>query len=306
MSVALRRSAAIGILLILTANLFGGASYPVQKLALEGLPPATIALLRTLVALVPMLWLVRRRGWDPAAFPRGDRLRILFLGTFAYGLPLLLGIVGVKLASAANASILILLEPVTIVAAAWLLLGERVGLGKVIGIVAGLAGALFIVLEGVSPADLLAGSFAGEHATGNLLLAVHGVLWGLYTPIAKPLCERYGTVELTMLTLVGALPLLLPAAALEWTQWSANEAALRSLLWCLALGLFVSLLGTFFWLAALQRLRASTIAPFVFLQPFVGVLLGVLLLDEVLTPAAMGGGGLIVLGVALSIRREAR
>lgn len=301
MKPAVRRGAAVGFFLIVVANLLGGGSYPVQKLALEGLPPATIALARTLVGLALLAIWTWHRGFRLAAYSRGERLRLLFLGTGAFALPLLLGVIGVERASAANASILILLEPVTIVAFAWLLLGDRVGPLKLVGIGAGLAGALLIVVSGVSVAEL----FAGDHATGNLILVVHAILWGLYTPIAKPLTERHDAIELTMLTLAAALILLVPAAAGEWNEWSLDGAALVAFGWCAALGVFVSLLGTLLWLAALGRLRASTIAPFIFLQPFVGVLVGTLFLEEVLTRAAIGGGALIVVGVVLSMKREA-
>ena len=59
---------ALGFLLIISSNLLAGFCYPMQKLALEGLPPATITLVRTCIGLVPMTILVWRRGIDLASY----------------------------------------------------------------------------------------------------------------------------------------------------------------------------------------------------------------------------------------------
>jgi O-acetylserine/cysteine efflux transporter len=74
-------------------------------------------------------------------------------------------------------------------------------------------------------------------------------------------------------------------------------------MWTLWLGLLGSFLGTVLWTYSLTQLRASTIAPFVFLQPFAGVLSGHLVLGEVITTEALVGGAFIALGVVLVVLR---
>jgi drug/metabolite transporter (DMT)-like permease len=288
----------LALVAIVSANLIGGISYPIQKIALQGLPPATVTLLRNLVALALLLWLVRRRGplprWD-----RADHLRVLAIGTCAFALPMWLGIVGVERSTASNASILILLEPVTILLLAALFLGERITPRQLCGVGLGLAGALVIVLEGASASDLL----AGEHLLGNLVLALHGILWGLYTPLAKPLSARHDALDLCLrATLVGVLALV-PLALLEHESWQAGPELLPALGWTLALGLFVSFASTWLWLWALAHIAASRVAGFVFLQPLAGVLFGLGLLGESLSTSARIGAGLIVAGVAFDLLR---
>ncbi|MEW6072812.1 MAG: DMT family transporter [Planctomycetota bacterium] len=289
---------ATGVLLIFLANLLGGLSYPAQKLALAGLPPGTIALARTVIGFVPLAILARRRGFRLAGWDRPARRSILAAGSLAYAAPILLGVVGVERSTAANASILILLEPATIVVAAWLVLGERIGRAKLAGVALGLLGALAIVLEGADPAEMV----MGEHFAGNLILAVHGILWGFYTPLVKPLRPRCDSIGISAGTLAVAIPFLLPFAVLEWDEWSLGPAAWRALAWCVALGIFLSFLGTVFWVAALRHLSAASVAPFIFLQPFAGVLAGAIFLGERLSAAAIGGGVLIAAGVAVALR----
>ncbi len=285
------------ILWIALANVIGGVSYPAQKAALAGLPPATVTALRSGVALVAFLFLAGRSLSKLRAWSRADLARAFALGTVAFALPMWLGIVGVERSSAANASILILLEPVTIVAIAWVVLGERIGRSKLVGIALGLAGALCIVLEGASLGDL----FGSQHFTGNALLALHGVLWGCYTPLAKPLVEKHDPVHLSLVTTACGFAFLIPAALLEAPRWHAGPELASSLRWCVGLGLFVSFLSIVLWLAALRHIPATSVAGFVFLQPLAGVLGGILLLGERLSTASLVGGLLIVAGVSLDI-----
>lgn len=296
------RARMLALVAIVLANVVGGASYPAQKLALQGLPPATVTLVRNLVAFVALSLLLRRRRLDFSGWTRADVVRAGWLGTVAFALPMWLGIIGVQRSTAANASILILIEPVTIVLLAWLFLGERIGPAKFGSIVLGLAGALAMVLEGGSLEDL----FSGRHFTGNALLALHGVLWGLHTPIAKPLSARHDAVTLTWLTVAFSLPIGLVAALLEAPQWQAGPELGPALGWATGLGLVVSFGAVLLWLAALRHIPAASVAGFVFLQPLAGVLIGVGLLGETLSTAALVGGALIVAGVALDVVATAR
>jgi drug/metabolite transporter (DMT)-like permease len=285
------------LLAIVLANVLGGASYPAQKIALAGLPPATVSCLRNAVAVVALLVGRRLFGGPRAAWSRAELLRAVLIGSLAFALPMALGIFGVERAGASNASILILLEPITIVGIAWLFLGERLGRWKVVALVLGFAGALAIVLEGASPHAL----FASDLMLGNLMLALHGILWGCYTPLAKPLAERHEPFDLCLrTTLVGTLALV-PFAWLECADWQAGPTLAPALAWTVALGFCVSFGGTILWLVALRHIEATRVAGFVFLQPLTGVLIGVGWLGERLTLAATAGAALIALAVALDL-----
>jgi drug/metabolite transporter (DMT)-like permease len=291
---AARRAAVIAIVV---ANVIGGLSYPAQKAALAGLPPATVTVLRGIVALVPLMILVRARPTTRRRWTRAELGRLFALGTLAYAAPMWLGIVGMERSSSANASILILLEPVTILVLAWLWLGERVGALKLAGVALGLVGALVIVLEEAELGELL----ASERFLGNALLALHGVLWGLHTPLAKPLSQRHDALRLCLGTTVVGVVALLPVAWLERGEWHAGPELVPALAWTVALGLFVSFGSVVLWLWSLRTIPASSVAGFVFIQPLAGVLAGVGLLGERLTPRALFGAALISVAVALDV-----
>ncbi len=108
-------------------------------------------------------------------------------------------------------------------------------------------------------------------------------------------------MDITFAAMVFALLLLVPAALARRRSGHAGPELQSALLWTLALGVIASFGGTVLWVVALQKLDASTVAPFVFLQPLSGVLAGHLVLGEVLTPEAMVGAVLIGAGVLLVI-----
>jgi O-acetylserine/cysteine efflux transporter len=240
---------------------------------------------------------VRRSLGELRRWSRADLGRALLVGTLAFAAPMWIGIVGVERSTAANASILVLLEPVTIVALSTAFLGERIGPAKAAGLALGLGGAACIVFEGAELGDLV----SGEHFQGNLLLALHGCLWGLHSPLAKSLVERRDPLLVTLIVLACGFFALVPAALLEAPRWHAGPELAPALAWTVGLGLVVSLASILLWLAALRRIPATSVAGFVFLQPLTGVLAGVCLLDEGLTRAGILGGALIVAGVALDV-----
>ncbi|MHC5210850.1 MAG: DMT family transporter [Planctomycetota bacterium] len=308
----------LAVLCIVLANVIGGSSYLGQKLALEGLPPATVIVLRNLIAIacmLPWVWFARRKraatatglglGDGRLAKWRDDIPRVLAAGVLGYAAPLLLGIVGLEHSTSGNGSILILLEPPAIVFFSWLLLRERIRLLQVAGLLLGLVGAARIVTEQAPWTELL----ASEHARGNLTLALHGILWGLYSPLMLPVIRRHGAVDATFASMLAALVLLVPAALMEAGAWEAGPALAPALGWTLALGVLASFLGTVLWSASLAVLDASAVAPFVFLQPLAGVLAGHLVLGETLSQAALlgalliGAGVLLVIGPGLRARR---
>ena len=289
--------------LIVLANLIGGSTYLAQKMALEGLPAATVTALRNGIAMLCLMaWAARGgAGGIRLRFTAREHARLALIGMLGYAAPLLLGIWGLRGSTSGNASILILLEPPSIVLFSCLLLGERIRWLQGVGLAAGLAGALWIVIGDPGQGAALGELFAGRYLGGNAVLALHGVLWGLYSPLMIPLARRHRPSDVTFAAMLWGMALLVPAALLEAGSWHGGPTLTPALTWTLALGIVGSFGGTILWVESLRWLDGSTVAPFVFLQPLAGVLAGHFVLDERLSAAALEGGLLIAAGVLLVI-----
>ena len=281
-----RRLVAIAIV----ANLIGGTSYVLTKIALEGLTETTLIVVRTVVALAVLVPIAGGRLRPLLRVGGADRRRLLAMGAFGYALPLVLGSYGVRRSTATNAALLIGTEPLAVVVLGALLLGEPLTRARIVALTLGVLGATILVTNGI---PLLTVAYA-PHVAGDLLLVVHGVAWAIYTIAGKSLLERYDPIAVATASLAVALPLLIPPTAFElpgivW-EWSRLAPALAA---AVTLGLVVSALMTVLWTTALRGMDASYLAGFIFLQPLAGVALGALILGERVTPFVLAGGALV-------------
>ncbi len=283
---------------IALSNILGGSTYAATASALKGFPLKDMILLRMALCaalFLPLAWRGRRRL---ATTSLRDWAFMISVGLFGYSLPLALGTYGVKLSSSTNASLLIGIEPVAIVLLSTLFLGETLTRLKIISIVLGLTGAMLITFSSPS---MLPEAFV-DRFKGDMILVAHGCFWALYTVLGKPALKHVAPLDFTAVTsiigffgvAVWAGPGAHPAA---WA--AAPHSAWLALSYLSIAGSF---LGVIFWNEALKTLKASSAANFIFLQPVVGVLLGVGLQGDQLTRWSAAGGALVLSGMWLGNR----
>jgi drug/metabolite transporter (DMT)-like permease len=134
---------------------------------------------------------------------------------------------------------------------------------------------------------------------GDLIMVGAAVVWAAYTVGARPLIERYGSVQTTAWTLwVGAVGIfLIGVPSLLEQRWSAVGAAgwgglLFSALFSIGLAYLI-------WYRGVERLGGARTAVFSNVTPVVALLTGALWLDERLTPLSVLGAALVIAGVML-------
>ncbi len=271
---------------ILLAQICGGSAPALTKLALDGLGPWSLVVVRQLLgtALLAVLWRARRPAEPAPRFERRDLGLLLLLAWGGFALPQILNAVGLQLSTATNGALLIPLEPIGIVLGGALLLGERLTARRAASLALGIGGATLIVLQGDPEA-------ATGDVRGDLLMALGHLSWAIYTLAAKPLVTRHDALRVTLVgSLLSPLPLL-PAALGEPLDLPAAAGALG---WIVLLAVVATALGTFAWNRALTRVRAGTLAAFIFVQPLWGLALGALILGEPVGLQALIGAVLIL------------
>jgi drug/metabolite transporter (DMT)-like permease len=276
----------------IAANVIGGSSYLVQKTALTEFPPSTVAALRIAIAL-PLMWLVAPKGWTRTA-TKLDWWRMVLIGTLGLAAPHLVGNYGLKDTASLNGAILIGMEPIAIVLLSVLFLRERIRAIQLAGIAAAFVGATSIVSNGD-----LASIGSNPASRGNLLLALSGVLWAIFTVAGKPTLERVPAAGVTIATSAIALLVLGAVAILERPSIDLGAYTFLPIAAVIVLGVVVSFAGTLLWNVSLKSLTATQVGVLVFLQPMVGSILGVLV-GEPLPPALLIGAPLIFVGIYLA------
>lgn len=278
----------------------GGASPALTKLALEGLGPFGLIVARQLFGTLFLVALAvfesRLRGGAPpphAPWTPRDVGLLLVLAWAGFALPQILGAIGLERSSATHGALLSPLEPIGILVGAALVLREPLGLVHWLAGGLGVLGTLAIVLSG-------GGDAASGDLEGDVVMAIGHLCWAIYTLAAKPLVARHDPLRISIWA---AAISWIPLAPLAWREPFDLERALPALGWVLLLAFLASGLGMLAWNRALREVSAATMALFVFVQPVVGLALGVVALGERAGALAILGATAIVVGVALATLR---
>lgn len=283
----MRRWLAMGALA--SAAAMWGLMYVISSVALRAVPALPLVEMRILLSLVCLApFAIRQRFWRVT--PR-QLLRLALIGLAGYTCSLSLQFIGTALTSASLGSLITSSAPAFIVLFA-ALGGERPTARATLALGVALVGMALIVGVDVP---------AGLSPLGLLALVGAAITWALYTVLGRGLAR-----ELPLLTTLfwGLLIGGLAAAPLAAPQWPSLDQMRQfsPALWLeiLYLGVIAMALAFFLWNYGFAHLRSDVGAVFGLFQPLVGVLLGVTLLHDQLTPLAAVGALGIVAGAVLA------
>ena len=282
-----RRQVVAIVLLVLA----WGSTFAAVKIGLDDVPPILFAGLRSLLGGAVMAVLAFSRSGPP-------RLRENWQ---VYALLTLLNVVGffslqtlaIMELPSGLAAVLIYLQPVLTGVLAAPLLGEPLGVTKVLGLLVGFAGIVVVS----------AGALSGHVSVIGVVYAVTGALvWSLGTIAFKKYAHRIDAWwSVAIGFAVGGLLLTLVGGAFEGFDvgWSPRFVAAF---------LYASIIGTAFswslWFGLVGSGEAGRVASYIFFVPLVALLTGALVLHESLGPSLLAGAALVIVGVYLVNRRQ--
>ncbi len=267
-------------------------SFVATKTALVEIPPLTIGLLRFALAagILGLAGLMQRNLAKPTRFDLG---LLAVGGLLGFTLYSALENVGLDLATASDAALIVASFPVITLAFEMVIDRTRVSPLHAFGILVTIVGVALIVHESaVLPSP--------NRLWGDLMLVVTGFLWAGYNFATRNVQRRYSTLTVIFYqTLLGAVGFI-PLAIIEHDRWRVpgNDA----LLMIVYLGVFCSVLAFVFYAYGLKGMRASMAVTLLNLIPVFGLVLAMLLLHESETPVQLIGGGVVIGGVVLSLR----
>lgn len=274
------------------AVILWGVSFVATKAVLQEASPVTIIFSRFTLGVITLIFILRIRG-EPLLPPRDTWPALTFMGFVGIFVHQILQIHGLTLTTAIRTGWLIGLIPIWSALLSALVLGERFGLQKVIGLVIGTVGAALIVTRG----ELSWSVLTLPTTRGDLLILASTVNWAVYTVLGHSTLKRLGSVRTTTAVMFLGWLMLLPlfVAGAGWRDYSAlSGVGTGSILF---LGVGCSGLGYLFWYTALERIEASKVAAFLYLEPFITFIAAVTLLHEPVIVTIILGGLLVLAGV---------
>ncbi|MDB5075111.1 MAG: hypothetical protein JWO42_1290 [Chloroflexi bacterium] len=277
--------------------LLWSSAFIATRVGVQHSPPLSLLCIRFLIAAGLLAALACLRGL-PAPRGRQAWLRLALFGLLNSGLYLGFSYEATRQMSAGMGSIIAALNPLLLTLMAPRLLGERLRPGKVLGLVLGFGGVVFVMgarLGGGGKVD----------TAGGMALAVVGVICLVCgTIVYKRWSPREHPLVINAVQLSAAGLALLPALLVEHPERVHLDAPL---LWSAVYLVFaISIGASLLWFWLLERGEASVVSAYYFLTPIFGLGLAALLLGE---PFGLRDGiGLLAVaaGIALINRVSSR
>jgi drug/metabolite transporter (DMT)-like permease len=281
---------AASMILVVFICLTWGFNQPAVKLAIHDVPPLTQCAIRSSLATLIVLGLMRWRGLP--IMSRDGTLAAGLIAGLLFGIEFLLIYRGLLYTTASRAVLFIYLAPFfVVIGARWLFPGDRFGLMQWLGLLMAFVG--MVVAFGVpAPAT------EPNQLFGDVMMAFAALSWAATTLIIKSSALARVSSEKTLLY---QLVVCVPIVALGALAFGERVTVIPSAVALGSLAYQTIVVGTTFslWFALIVKFSASRLSAFTFLTPLFGVAAGYLVLGEPLTPAFAVAVLLVAAGLIL-------
>lgn len=287
------RGLAGNIAAFVAAILFG-ASVVATRVAVQEIPPLSLAVLRFGQGGLVLLLCLLVNARDLLQIKRKDLPFLILLGAILFSVFPLTFNASLRLTEASRGALMLATMPLW---SAWLARAARreyLTLSQIAGIFLTLTGVLIVLAE-----RGLTWTGSGWALVGDGLMLLTALCGATYGVLAQRVLVRYSALTVTTYAMVLGTFILFPAAFVEGLPQALARIDGVVLALILFLGIFGGALGYLLWTSALTRLTPTQVAVYVNLNPMVATVLGAVLLAERLTGVFCVGFVAVLSGVFL-------
>jgi drug/metabolite transporter (DMT)-like permease len=227
-----------------------------------------------------------------------DFPRIIAAAFFGVAFNMLTFFKGLSLTSPISASVIMVTTPMIVLVLSAIIMKERMQKRMVTGIVLGLVGTAFLILYGRSIGT------ATNASLGNILVFVNAVSYGFYLIAVKKLMDKYNAFTFVKWIYLFGFLMVLPFG---WSQFESVNWALVPVHIYWKIG-FVVVISTFITyllnLLTMKELKPTTVAVFIYLQPFFATVFAIGLGKDDLSFVKIISAILIFVGVYMVTQKK--
>ena len=283
----MREANSFDIFLLVLLGLIWGSSFFNIKIATYSYEPITLALVRVIFASVPLILLCKVKRIQIEAFSK-EWKHYALIGLCNIAIPFILIAIGTSKINSYLAAMLMSTTPLSgTILAHFFTKNEKINIFKVIGVLIGFSGILFLFLDKIIINE------------SNYIFALITILGSTFYSIGGILTiqiKNKGNENVTTSTTIWSLIFLFPMALILEKPWLADPT-FESTLSLLYLGIVAT---GFAWLIRFRILSVNGLVfqtQVAYLIPIFGVFFGYFFMDEVITWRVLISLSIIILGI---------
>jgi drug/metabolite transporter (DMT)-like permease len=261
------------VVLTVVAGVLWGTSFPAIKLGLVYVDAYMFVFMRFLVASTIMFFVLLCRGNHGLEFAKK---RVIWLLGIANGVAYLFQYVGMNFTSASKSSLLVNLSAIWVAALSWLMLKERLGIKRAIGIFFGILG-VFLITTNLDLRNLGQSTIFGDSA-----VLLSGVIWAFFTVYNKKLVSNTKDIiqPITWVLFITLLPLT-PFLALSTS--APLQLPIQAWLAIAYTAVFCWVIPYYLWSEGLKSISPTNSTLILLVEIVVSLVVSSLMLNDTLT-----------------------
>lgn len=278
------------IVLTALAGVLWGTSFPAIKIGLNYVDAYMFVFLRFFLASIIMLFVVLVKVGGRFEFEK--RRVIWFLG-IANGVAYLLQYVGMNSTSASKSSLLVNLSAIWVAILSVLILKERLGTKRALGIFFGILG-VFLMTTNLSFQTLGQGAIIGD-----LLVLLSGVVWAFFTVYNKQLVSSTRDIiqPITLILFVTLLPLI---PSLYFSTSSPFQLPIEAWVAIAYTAIFCWVIPYYLWSEALKSISAVSSTIILLTEVIVSLAVSSIMLPDTFTLISGIGAFSIIVAIVFA------
>lgn len=269
-------------------------NFSIIKSSLTEIDPLSFNGLRFVFATA-FIWAVVFWRKQLFSIPRKDWLPLIGMGLMGNLVYQGLFIIGIDFTLSANAAVMLGTIPVWVALFSHFFTDERMNLVKGVGVLFAFGGIIFIMTGGSNELSL-----GSDTLIGDLTILLAAMVWGGFTILSKPFLERYSPIQFSaIITTIGGI-VLFAIGLPNMTQINWPEVSYGAYGGVLYSGLLSIGAAYVIWNYGIQTVGSVRTSTFQNLVPVMGLVFGVVLLNEQLTLLQYFGSSLVIAGIVLA------
>jgi len=228
-----------------------------------------------------------------------DFLKILLAAILGMCINMLAFFRGLELSTPINSGIIITLSPVLVLILSYFVLKEKITTKKIIGILIGFAGAVFLILNSSKT-----GINAPNIPLGNSFFLLNASAYAGYLIVIKPLTNKYNIFTLMKWLFLIGLVLSTPITFNQFVEVNWTELPWFAI-WRMAYVVIGTTFLTYlFNIYALKTLSPTTVGSFIYLQPIITIGFALITGNDILDTTKLFSCLLVFIGIYLVSTRN--